>query len=478
MSEDNVIKIPNVGEISCYERVKLYAERIKSCDGKYNSIVTLCEEEAYRQAEYAEELIKSNRQTPVTGMVYTAKDNILTKGIRTTCGSKMLYDFVPSYDATVIERLKKAGAILIGKTNMDEFSMGSDSQYSVHGGVKNNFGENLSPGGSSGGAAVSVSADFCDFALGSDTGGSVRLPATFCGVSGIKPTYGTISRHGLISYASSLDQIGIIAKAPYIFYSVLNVISGKDFNDFTLANKEKRSFFEGDFDLKGKKIGVISEYYKGSETDPQITTVMKKMLKFYESMGAEIKMIRLGVLENSPLIYKIIASAEATSNLERYDGVRFGYRAEGAKSYEELIKKSRGEGFGAVVKSRILFGNYVLSEENYTPIYERAVNLRMRLCHELNKAFTKYDLILAPTALETAYPISEMGREDHEYKTDITNTFANLCGIPAITTPCGYTSEGLPIGVTLFARGGGENELIYCADNWNKEFTKRGESNI
>ncbi|MBR0028313.1 MAG: Asp-tRNA(Asn)/Glu-tRNA(Gln) amidotransferase subunit GatA [Clostridia bacterium] len=461
-------------EIGAAELSKQYLDRIEAVDGKLNSYITVCRENAIEQAKAAQEMIDRGRAGMLTGIPISVKDNICTRGIRTTCASKMLADFVPPYDATAIERLKNAGAVILGKTNMDEFAMGGSSQSSYFGGVKNPYDITRVPGGSSGGAAASVAADLCVAALGSDTGGSVRQPAAFCGVTGIKPTYGTVSRWGLVAFASSLEQIGVIAKSAEDCGILLDCIYGYDENDATTSKNAK-----GDYtalvgnDISKMKIGLPREFF-GNGINDEVKAAVLNAAEYYKKLGCEIVNVSLPSLEYAVSAYYLISSAEASSNLSRYDGIRFGYRSENGADFNELVKNTRDEAFGREVKRRILLGNYALSQGYYDEYYKKATQIRTRIISEYAEIFKQCDIILTPTAPTTAYKTG--GQENDPvkmYLADICTVTANIAGLPSITTTCGYDKNGLPIGMSVTGRAFDEQTIIAVCDRFERDFDRR-----
>ena len=461
-------------EIGAAELSKQYLDRIEAVDGKLNSYITVCRENAIEQAKAAQEIIDRGRAGMLTGIPISVKDNICTRGIRTTCASKMLADFVPPYDATAIERLKNAGAVILGKTNMDEFAMGGSSQSSYFGGVKNPYDITRVPGGSSGGAAASVAADLCVAALGSDTGGSVRQPAAFCGVTGIKPTYGTVSRWGLVAFASSLEQIGVIAKSAEDCGILLDCIYGYDENDATTSKNAK-----GDYtalvgnDISKMKIGLPREFF-GNGINDEVKAAVLNAAEYYKKLGCEIVNVSLPSLEYAVSAYYLISSAEASSNLSRYDGIRFGYRSENGADFNELVKNTRDEAFGREVKRRILLGNYALSQGYYDEYYKKATQIRTRIISEYAEIFKQCDIILTPTAPTTAYKTG--GQENDPvkmYLADICTVTANIAGLPSITTTCGYDKNGLPIGMSVTGHAFDEQTIIAVCDRFERDFDRR-----
>ena len=461
------------GEIGAVELTKEYIKRIDQFDGTIKSYITVCEEEAIRDAESAQRLIDDGNAKAMTGIPISVKDNICTKGIKTTCASKMLEDFVPVYDAYAVEKLKNEGFVMLGKTNMDEFAMGGSSQTSYFGGPKNPYNTEYVTGGSSGGAAASVAAGLCAAALGSDTGGSVRQPSAFCGVTGLKPTYGTVSRWGLIAFASSLDQIGVIGASAEDTGYVLDSIYGKDANDATSSALSKGGYAS----LIGKdisriKIGVPKEFFNGCSDE--VKEAVMKAGDYYRSIGCEVKECSLPSLEYAVSAYYLISSAEAASNLSRFDGIKYGYRSGLGEDYNALIKNSRREGFGREVKRRIMLGNYALCSGYYDAYYNNARRIRTKIRQEYSDIFNECDVILTPTAPTAAYKIGEQENDPVKmYTADICTVTVNIAGLPAISTPCGYTSDGMPIGMSLTGRAFDEKTIIAVCDRYERDHERR-----
>lgn len=461
-------------EISAVELTETYLDRIKEKDTKINSYITVCNESAISEAKNAQKVIDSGNSTSFTGIPVSVKDNICTKGIKTTCASKMLEDFVPPYDATVAKKLKNNNAVILGKTNMDEFAMGGSSQTSYFGGVKNPFDTSRVPGGSSGGAAASVSADLCAAALGSDTGGSVRQPASFCGVTGLKPTYGTVSRWGLIAFASSLDQIGVVAKSAEDTGYILNGIYGYDENDATTSKKST-----GDYNclvgsnISNLKIGIPKEFF-GDGLDDEVKKAVLNAAEYYKKLGCEIVEVSLPCLEYAVSAYYLISSAEAASNLSRFDGIKYGLRSGLGENFNDLIANSRREGFGNEVKRRIMLGNYALCSGYYDAYYKNATRIRTELKAEYAKIFEECDVILTPTAPTTAYKIGQQENDPVKmYLADIYTVTVNIAGLPAISTTCGYDTNGMPIGMSLIGKSFDEKTLIAVCDRFEKDFERK-----
>ena len=461
-------------EISAVELTEQYYDRIENSDKEINSYITVCKENALADAKKAQEVIDSGNSGAFTGLPISVKDNICTLGVKTTCASHMLDDFIPPYNATVMEKLKKDNIVMLGKTNMDEFAMGGSSQTSYFGGVKNPYDLTRVTGGSSGGAAASVSADLCAAALGSDTGGSVRQPASFCGVTGLKPTYGTVSRWGLIAFASSLDQIGVIAKSAEDTGYMLEGIYGYDENDATSSKKS-----EGNYnsligsDVNKLKIGVPKEFF-GDGLNDEVKTAVLNAVEYYKKLGCEIVDVSLPSLEYAVSAYYLISSAEAASNLSRFDGIKYGLRSGLGEDFNDLIKNSRREGFGQEVKRRIMLGNYALCSGYYDAYYKNATRIRTQIRNEYSDIFSKCDVMLTPTAPTTAYKIGEQENDPVKmYLADIYTVTVNIAGLPAISTTCGYDSKGLPIGMSLIGKAFDEKTIIAVCDRFEKDFERK-----
>lgn len=452
-------------EISVKEAVSAVIAAAEEKDKEYNCYVTLCPEDALKKAEKVQALIDSGDiDSPLAGVPVSVKDNICTKGIRTTCSSKILGNFVPVYNATVVDKMEKAGMITVGKLNMDEFAMGSTTETSYFGPTKNPWDTSKVPGGSSGGAAACIAADEAVVALGSDTGGSIRQPCSFCGVTGLKPTYGTVSRYGLVAYASSLDQIGPVGKNVADCAAVYSVISGKDEKDSTsmdFAPFDYKAVLTGD--MKGKKIGIPADYL-GEGLAPDVKEAVMNAAKVFENMGAEVEIFPMPISEYAIPTYYIIASAEACSNLSRYDGIKYGYASPDAENLRELYIKSRSEGFGMEVKRRIMLGNFVLSSGYYDAYYKKALKAKKLVQKAFFDAFEKYDMILGPVAPTTALKIGESLSDPLKmYLGDIYTVMVNIAGLPSAAIPCGFDSEGMPIGMQLIGKPFGETEILRAA---------------
>ena len=460
-------------EIGAVELAQDYLKKIKERDTVINSYITVCEEEAIEMAKKAQGVIDRGEAKPLTGIPVSIKDNICTDGIRTTCASRMLEDFVPVYDATAVAKLKADNFVMLGKTNMDEFAMGGSSQTSYFGGPKNPYNTDCVTGGSSGGAAASVAAGLCAAALGSDTGGSVRQPSAFCGVTGLKPTYGTVSRWGLIAFASSLDQIGVVANSAEDTAYVLNTIYGYDENDATTSQKSMGDYTSmvGE-DISKLKIGVPKEFFEG--TDDEVREAVLKAADYYKNLGCEIVECSLPSLKYAVAAYYLISSAEAASNLSRFDGIKYGYRSNVGEDYNELIKNTRREGFGNEVKHRIMLGNYALCSGYYDAYYNNARRIRTQIRNEYSAIFEKCDVILTPTAPTTAYKIGEQENDPVKmYTADICTVTVNIAGLPAISTTCGYDKNGMPIGMSLTGKAFDEKTIVAVCDKFEKDFDRK-----
>ncbi|MEG6523577.1 Asp-tRNA(Asn)/Glu-tRNA(Gln) amidotransferase subunit GatA [Desulfotomaculum sp. 1211_IL3151] len=460
LSVHDLSELIKKNEVSSEEITKSHLERIRQVEEGIKAFVTVTEEEALAQARAVDERrAKGEELSPLAGIPMAIKDNICTKGVKTTCASKMLNNFIPPYDATVVEKLKSTGAVLMGKCNMDEFAMGSSTENSVFYSTKNPFNAEAVPGGSSGGSAAAVAAGEAAFALGSDTGGAVRQPAAFCGVIGLKPTYGYISRSGLISYASSLDQIGPLTRDMTDLALILNVICGHDSKDSTSVAVDAPDFTKSLVnDVKGLRIGLPKEYF-GTGLAPEVAAKLQEAVRKLEELGAICEEATMPHTEYAPAAHYIISSAEASSNLARYDGVRHGLRAE-AEDVLTMFKKTRSQGFGEEVKRRIMFGTYALSTDNYDAYYTKALKTRNLVKQDFERAFEKFDLLLTPTSLTTAFKISEKAEDPMAmYLSDACTIPVNLAGVPAMSLPYGMV-EGLPVGLQLIARHFDEGTLL------------------
>lgn len=461
-------------DISAIELTKEYLNKIKEKDTHINSFITVLEDEALNDAKSAQEVIDKGAAYGMCGIPLSVKDNICTKGIKTTCASNILKDFIPPYDATVIKKLKSENAVILGKNNMDEFAMGSTNKNSYFGRCKNPYNPEFITGGSSGGSAASVSAGLTPVSLGTDTGGSVRQPAAFCGVCGIKPTYGTVSRFGLIAFASTMDQIGVLANHPEDLGFLLNTISGYDENDQTTAKIPKTDYLsEINISLKGLKIGIPKEFFS-EKVDSQIKEAVFRVLDFYKVNGAKVYEVSLPSLPLAVSGYYLISSAEAASNLSRFDGIGYGLTDDNAKSYIELIKNSRTGGFSKEVKRRLLLGNYALSSGYYEEYYKNALKIRQKIVSEYEDIFKICDVILTPTTPNTSYDASiENPNPTADYLQDILTVTQNISGFPAITFPCGYDSKGMPIGASFTGNAFCDNKIIGISSHFTNSFSKK-----
>lgn len=453
------------GEVSVVEATKACLSKIENLDKDINSFITVDSEGAIKQAKEIQEKIDSGELTgPLAGVPVAIKDNICVDGMLTTCASKILYNFVPTYTATSVEKLIEAGAVIIGKTNMDEFAMGSTTETSFFGATKNPWDLTKAPGGSSGGSAAAVAAEEIPYALGSDTGGSIRQPAAFCGVTGIKPTYGRVSRYGLVAYGSSLDQIGPIAKDVTDCATILEIICQHDEKDSTSYKTAACDFTSALVDdVRGMKIGIPRDYL-AEGLDEDVKKNILEAAKLLSDKGAVVEEFDLGMVEYAIPAYYIIASAEASSNLERFDGVKYGYRTKEYKNLHNMYKKSRSEGFGTEVKRRIMLGSFVLSSGYYDAYYVKALKTKALIKQAFDKAFEKYDVILGPCAPTTAPKLDESLKDPIKmYLGDIYTVSANLAGIPAISLPCGVDRNGMPVGLQLLGQCFDEKSIIKAA---------------
>lgn len=462
-------KIKN-GDVSATQIAESVFARIDTVEERVHSYIRLMKDEALAAAQKADEEIKRGDIKSLTGIPIALKDILCTKGVTTTCGSRILHNFVPPYDATVVEKLRDAGAVFVGKANMDEFAMGSSTETSWFGPTRNPWDLTRIPGGSSGGSATAVAADECIASIGSDTGGSIRQPAALCGVVGLKPTYGRVSRFGLIAFASSLDQIGPFTKDVEDCAIMLNVLAGYDPRESTSVPAEVPDYrqFVGR-DIKGWKVGIPKEYFIEG-IDPEVNAAIKKTIAVVEECGGQCVDISLPHTEYCLAVYYIIAPAEASSNLARYDGVRYGHRATEVKDLLEMYKNTRREGFGAEVKRRIMIGTYALSAGYYDAYYKKASQVRALIKRDFDEAFKKCDVILTPTTPTPAFKIGEKTDTPLQmYLSDIFTISTNLAGIPGISVPCGFTGAGLPVGVQFLAGHFEEGKLIQIASAYEKK---------
>lgn len=457
-------------EISSVELTKSVFDRIHAVEDKVDAYLTLDEENALKKAEEIDSKIANGEElSPLAGIPIGIKDNISTKGLRTTCASKMLENYVPPFNATVMDKIEQSGAVVTGKLNMDEFAMGSSTENSYFKATKNPFDTERIPGGSSGGSAAAVAAREAVVTLGSDTGGSIRQPASYCGVVGLKPTYGSVSRYGLVAFASSLDQIGPLGKCVEDVAMVQSIIAGHDRMDATSAYREYPNYRAGlKNDVKGLKIGLPKEYF-GAGIDENVKTSVINAVKELEKAGAEIKEISLPSTDYALNSYYIISSAEASSNLARFDGVRYGFRAENYDGLVDMYERTRSEGFGDEVKRRIMLGTFVLSSGFYDAYYKKAKLLQKRIANEFTEQFKDIDVIAAPTVPSTAFKIGEnTGDPLKMYATDICTVTVNIAGLPALSIPCGYDDKGLPIGLQLIGDKFEEQKLLNTAYAYEK----------
>lgn len=461
------------GEVSIPEAAR--AALAAAGQAEDNAFLTLTEEAAMERAEELQKNLKA-AQSPLYGVPMAIKDNICTRGVRTTCASKILGEFRPPYDAAVAEQLAGAGCVCIGKTNMDEFAMGSTSETSFYGPVKNPWDTGRVPGGSSGGSAAAVAGRSCWYALGSDTGGSIRQPASYCGVTGVKPTYGTVSRYGLIAYASSLDQIGPLGRDAADCAAVLDLLQKKDCRDATSLEGDYGHLLAGlTGDVRGLRIGLPADCF-GEGLDGEVRAAVLAVAEGLRARGAVVEECALPIMDYVVPTYYIIAAAEASSNLSRFDGVKYGWRAEGYEDLTELYSKTRTEGFGAEVKRRILLGTFVLSTGYYDAYYKKALQVKAIIKRAYDEAFGKYDLLLTPVAPTTAPRLGESLSDPLKmYLSDIYTVPLNLAGLPGLSMPCGFDSKGLPIGAQLIGPHFGEGVLLNAAHAWqlDTDFHKR-----
>ena len=452
-------------EVSAVEAAKEALGQIKKLDGSLNCFVTVEEDSVLKKAEEVQKKIDAGELAgPLAGVPAAIKDNMCTEGVRTTCSSRMLENFVPTYTAEAVKNLEQAGVVVIGKTNMDEFAMGSMTETSYFGPTRNPWAPEHVPGGSSGGSCAAVAAEECSFALGSDTGGSIRQPSSFCGVTGLKPTYGTVSRYGLIAYGSSLDQIGPVGKDAADCAAVLEVIASHDPKDSTSMKRDSYDFLSAlDEGVRGLRIGIPRDYF-GDGLDEEVKSHILEAAKVLESKGAVLEEFDLSLVEYAIPAYYVIASAEASSNLARFDGVKYGYRTPEYEGLHNMYKKSRSEGFGAEVKRRIMLGSFVLSSGYYDAYYLKALKTKALIRQAFDRAFEKYDVILGPAAPGTAPKLGESLSDPLKmYLGDIYTVSVNLAGLPGITVPCGTDGKGLPIGMQLIGDCFQERKILRAA---------------
>ena len=457
-------------EISSQELTRAVLDRIESVEENVGAYITVAAETAIKQAELADKEISRGNISLLTGIPVAVKDLICTKGLRTTCASRILENFTPQYDAFVIKKLKKAGAVIVGKTNMDEFAMGSSTENSGMKTTHNPWDLTCIPGGSSGGSAAAVAADMCLGSLGSDTGGSIRQPASHCGVVGMKPTYGRVSRFGLVAFASSLDQIGPLAKDVLDCALLMNVIAGYDQADSTSVPEDVPDYTSfSNKGLSGMTIGIPKEYNETKGLDPEVLAAIKNAVKVIEDMGAKCVEVTLPHTKYAVAAYYVIAPSEASSNLARYDGVKYGFRDKEKNSLIDMYRSTRTKGFGAEVQRRIIFGTYSLSSGYYDAYYKKASQVRTLIMEDFKNVFKSCDLILSPVAPTPAFKIGEKIDDPLTmYLSDIFTLSANLAGIPGISVPCGFSSTGLPIGLHLMGRHFEEKKLFTVAYNFEQ----------
>ena len=462
-------------EITVNEILKAYLDRINDKEKDVQAFVTILEEDAKNKAKEIQQKIDNGEEkNSLAGIPIGIKDNICTEGIKTTCSSKMLENFISPYDATVMEKLKEQNIINLGKLNMDEFAMGGSTEHSYFKVTKNPWNLNKVPGGSSGGSAAAVAANLVPWALGSDTGGSIRQPASFCGVVGLKPTYGLVSRYGLVAFASSLDQIGPITKDVKDSAILLNIIAGKDPKDATSVDIEKKDYVKAlKNDVKGLRIGVPKEFFKEGINE-EVKQALEEAIEKYKELGAKVEEFSLDIAKYSLATYYIIACAEASSNLGRFDGIRYTYRTNEFKDLKDLYKKTRSEGFGKEVKRRIILGTYVLSSGYYDAYYKKAQKVRTLVMNEFNKAFEKYDVILTPTSPTVAFDIGSKTNNPLEmYLADICTVSVNIAGLPGISIPCKVDKEGMPIGMQLIGNKFSEETILNAAYTYEQSIKFR-----
>lgn len=452
-------------EIGCQELTRSFLDAIKERDAEINAYILVLEEQAMEQAQKVQDSIyRGESLSSLAGVPMGLKDNLCTRGIVTSCGSKMLHNFVPPYSATVVEKLESAGAVLLGKLNMDEFAMGGSTETSYYGPAANPWDHTRVAGGSSGGSAAAIAAGEAAYTLGSDTGGSIRQPCSFCGVSGIKPTYGAVSRYGLAAFASSLDQIGPIGRTIEDCAAVLSLLEGHDKRDPTSAQRPKMDFstsFTGD--IRGLKIGIPRNYF-GDGLDEDVKRPILEAAKLLEGMGARLEEVDIPMAEYVVSVYYIIACAEASSNLSRYDGVKYGYRSKNGNNLSDVFYNSRSEGFGMEVKRRMLLGAFVLSSGHYEAYYKKASQVRRMIQQDFQRAFEKVDMVLSPNAPTTAFKLGDTVSDPLKMLLgNIYTVSVNLAGLPAVTIPCGFGEKGMPVGLQLIGRPFDEPTLVRAA---------------
>jgi aspartyl-tRNA(Asn)/glutamyl-tRNA(Gln) amidotransferase subunit A len=460
------------GEVSSVELTRYFLDRIKNSDEKLNSFISVCEEQALAQAKESDEKLKAGNAPALTGVPIAHKDIFCTDGVKTSCASKMLDNFISPYDATVVKNMREAGVVMLGKTNMDEFAMGSSNETSYYGAVKNPWNLQAVPGGSSGGSAAAVSARIAPAATGTDTGGSIRQPAAFCGITGLKPTYGRVSRFGMIAFASSLDQAGPMGQSASDCALLLNAMAGFDEKDSTCIEKDVPDY-SADLEkpLDGLRIGLPKEYFdnKDGGMNAEVEALTRTALEQYEALGAELIEIELPNSGLSVPVYYVVAPAECSANLSRFDGVRYGYRCEDPKDLNDLYTRSRGEAFGSEVQRRIMVGAYALSSGYYDAYYLKAQQLRHLISDDFKKAYEKVDVIMAPSTPETAFNIGEKSDDPISmYLSDIYTIAVNLAGIPAMSIPVGFSGNNMPVGMQIMGNYFEEAKLLNVAHKYQQ----------
>ena len=456
-------------EISSKELTSAYLKRIEAVDKKIRAYLTVCPETALRQAEEADKRLKQGDSTPLTGIPFGIKDIFTTKGVRTTCASKMLENFVPPYDATVVEKLKNSGIVMLGKLNMDEFAMGSSTENSAFAKTVNPWDVERVPGGSSGGSSAAIASSLCAASIGTDTGGSIRQPASLCGVVGLKPTYGRVSRFGMVAFASSLDQAGPITKDVTDAAIVLSIMAGHDHKDATSINAPVPDYAASlNAKIKGLKIGIPKEYFV-TGLDKEVEGAITAAIEVLKGLGCETVEVSLPHTEYAVAVYYLVATAEASSNLARFDGVKYGLRMDAGKGLLDMYKETRDKGFGSEVKRRIMLGTYSLSAGYYEAYYKKASQVRTLIKQDFDEAFKKCDVILTPTSPTAAFKLGEKTDDPLTmYLSDIFTISCNLAGIPGISLPCGFTKNNLPIGLQLLGRHLDEQTILNTAFAYEK----------
>ena len=470
MTATELAKAIRSGETTAVAAMQAVVEQIEKYESTYNCYVTFDKEAALSKAEKVQAKIEAGELTgPLAGVPVAVKDNMCTKGVLTTCSSKILGNFIPEFSSEAVLKLEEAGAVIIGQTNMDEFAMGSTTETSAFGVTRNPWNAECVPGGSSGGSAAAVALNECYFALGSDTGGSIRQPASYCGVVGLKPTYGTVSRYGLIAYGSSLDQIGPLCKDVTDCATILEAISGHDKKDSTSLDRNDTDFTSALVDdVKGMRIGIPTTYF-GDGLNPEVKDSVMKAVEILKQKGAIVEEFELSLVDYAIPTYYTIAAAEASSNLERFDGVKYGFRAENFEGLHDMYKKTRSEGFGAEVKRRIMLGSFVLSSGYYDAYYLKALKVKALIKKAFDEAFAKYDVIIGPVAPTTAPKLGESLSDPIKmYLSDIYTISLNLAGLPGISVPCGIDSNGMPIGMQIIGDCYKEKNIIRAAYSYEQ----------